>query len=171
MDEDIFPQLTTKTVKSATASEIATVTEPIHLEQANIEALKQTILVNRATMRQDGGPIPGTQKIVHGQWDDGGATSEVVFTPNKGEVWTINAGSYASSGGTSRLFLFLKDNVSAGTPAMEIADESATSGQHNPLDPFAAPGFLIDENCSIVATVSVTNSTAENLYLSMSRVR
>ena len=54
---------------------------------------------------------------------------------------------------------------------MEIADESGTSGQHNPLDPFNAPGFLIDENMSIVASVSVTDSVSSNLYMSASRIR
>lgn len=167
--EEIFPELTTKTVKSASALEIATQTEPIHLERANLQALETTILVNRATMRQDGGPIPGTQKIVTQAFTDSGATNQVIFTPTKGEVWSISAGSYSSSGGTSRLFLFLKDNVNS--VAMEIADESASSGQHNPLDPFASPGFLIDENMSILATVSVTDSVSSNLFLSCSRIR
>lgn len=169
MDEEIFPQLTTKTVKSASALEIATQTEPIHLEKANLEALKTTILVNSATMRQDGGAIPGTQQVINQAFTDAGATNLVVFTPTKGEVWTISAGSYSSTGGTSRIFLFLKDNVNGET--MEIADESASSGQQNPLDPFNAPGFLIDENCSIVATVAVTDSTSSNLRFTCSRLR
>jgi hypothetical protein len=39
------------------------------------------------------------------------------------------------------------------------------------LEPFNAPGFMIDENMTIQATVAVTDSTAENLYLSMIRIR
>lgn len=169
MSGNIYEQLNTKTVKSVSATDIADVTNPIHLSAADQEALERTIMINRSTYRLDGGPIPGSQKIVNGSFTDSGATNEVIFTPARGEVWSISAGSYSSSGGTSRIFLFLKDNVN--NVAMEIADESASSGQHNPLDPFASPGFLIDENMSIVATVAVTDSTSSELYLSCSRIR
>ena len=171
MAGNIYDNLNTKTVKSVSATDIADVTNPIHLSEPDQAALERTIFVNRATYRLDGGAIPATQKIVTAAFTDSGATNEVVFTPARGEVWTISAGSYSSTGGTSRIFLFLKDNVSAGTPAMEIADESASSGQHNPLDPFASPGFLIDENMSILATVAVTDSVSSNLFLSCSRIR
>ena len=171
MSSNIYTQLNTKTLSSVSATDISEVTNPIHIQERTISDLKNTILVNTASFRQDGGPIPGTQKIITQAFTDSGATNQVIFTPAQGEVWSISAGSYSSTGGTSRLFLFLKDNVSSGTPAMEIADESASSGQHNPLDPFKAPGFLIDENMSIVATVAVTDSVSSNLYLSASRVR
>jgi len=166
---NIFDNLNTKTIKSVSATDIADLTNPIHISRADIEALERTILVNKSTYRLDGGPIPASQKIVEFTCDDSGATNAVVFTPERGEVWSISAGSYASSGGTSRLFLLLKDNVN--NLSMEIADESASSGQQNPLDPFNAPGFMLDENMSILATVSVTDSTSSAVRLSCTRVR
>jgi len=169
VSENIYTQLNTKTIKTVSAPDISAVTNPIHFQESDKEALETTVLVNKASYRLDGGPIPGTQQIVTQAFTDSGASNLVVFTPAVGEVWSISAGSYSSTGGTSRIFLFLKDNVN-GT-AMEIADESASGGQHNPLDPFASPGFLIDENMSIVATVAVTDSVSSNLYLSASRVR
>jgi len=166
---NIFDNLNTKTIKSVSATDIADLTNPIHISQADIEALERTILVNKSTYRLDGGPIPASQKIVEFSCDDSGSTNAEVFSPQRGEVWSISAGSFASSGGTSRLFLLLKDNVN--TLTMEIADESASGGQQNPLDPFNAPGFLIDENMSILATVSVTDSTSSTVRLSCTRVR
>jgi len=166
---NIFDNLNTKTIKSVSATDIADLTNPIHISQADVEALERTILVNKSTYRLDGGPIPASQKIVEFTCDDSGATNAIVFTPERGEVWSISAGSYASTGGTSRLFLFIKDNVN--NIAMEIADESASSGQQNPLDPFNAPGFMIDENMSILATVAVTDSTASAVRLSCTRIR
>ena len=127
---NIFDNLNTKTIKTVSATDIADLTNPIHISQADVEALERTILVNKSTYRLDGGPIPASQKIVEFTCDDSGATN-----------------------------------------AMEIADESASSGQQNPLDPFNAPGFLIDENMSILATVSVTDSTASAVRLSCTRIR
>jgi hypothetical protein len=169
LSDNIYDNLNTKTIKSVSATDISDVTNPIHIQSATQEALERTILVNRATYRLDGAPIPGTQKVVNFTVDDSGSTNGEVFTPERGETWSISAGSFSSTGGTSRLFLFLKDNVN--NVSMEIADESASSGQQNPLDPFNAPGFLIDENCSILATISVTDSSASNVFLSCVRIR
>jgi hypothetical protein len=179
----VWTQLNTKTVSdlvsntvnasaagvdtNTATSNLKTLGDAIHIEKVHRDDLEAIDLINKAILRADGGPMPATSKIVTKQWDDGGATTESVFTPGSGEVWSINAGSYSSTGGTSRIYLFLYD----GTNRMEIADETCQSGQHFLLEPFNAPGFMIDENMTIQATVAVTDSTAENLYLSMIRIR
>ena len=165
--EKVYDNLQNKTLADVTAEDIQKLTDPTFIQATNQDALLTYNTINQAAMR-NGSPIPKTQKIVEFTCDDSGSSNAVVFTPSKGEVWSITSGSFASSGGTSRLFLFLKDNVN--TLSMEIADESASSGQQNPLDPFNTP-FILDENMSILATVSVTDSTSSAVRLSCIRIR
>ena len=44
----IFDNLNTKTIKSVSATDIADLTNPIHISQADVEALERTILVNKS---------------------------------------------------------------------------------------------------------------------------
>mgnify|MGYP003138503894 CR=1 FL=1 len=165
----IWDQLNTRTLfgsAKATATQVNTQEKDIHLEEKNRSLLADVNLINSSLMR-DGRAIPGTCKVINQAYDDGGASSNSFFTPNQGEVWQCYAGSYSSTGGTSRLFLFLKDDVN--NEAMEIADESATSGQQNLLDPAHLP--ILDENMSLVASITVTDSTSENIRIAMVRIR
>ena len=167
---NIYEQFSSIKVVNFTVDNLDVVRKPLFLNAQSEDVLRRLNLLSQVTNSQStSGAIPKTQKIITQAFTDSGATNLVIFTPEKGQVWSISAGSYSSTGGTSRLFLFLKDNVN--NISMEIADESASSGQHNSLDPFNAPGFLIDENCSLVASVSVTDSTSSNVYFSASRVR
>ncbi len=57
----ILEQLNTLTLANgSTAQTIEQVTDPIHIEAGNLQALRDVVLINEATMRSAGAPIPGT---------------------------------------------------------------------------------------------------------------
>ena len=61
-----------------------------------------------------GGPIPGTQKIIQVSYTD--TTDQVLFAPNKGEVWMLVGGDLNSQGGSTKINFELADGRSGTTP-------------------------------------------------------
>ena len=104
-DSNLFENLTTKTLNTVSGSNIDALTRDIHLEKNNLDALHTTVLVNEATMRNDGGVMPGYGKVVITSGD----SARIQFQPEEGEVWLYNGGSWQSTSGTSEFQAWLKD--------------------------------------------------------------
>jgi len=164
-DENIYRNLNPKTLSTVTASEINLLTQPLHIQKSNEAALKATVLIDQATMR-NGLPIPATSTIVQADWDDGGGSLTYIMSASAGEVWRVMSGAYTSTGGTSSLTLYVKDEVLNRyvTVALETVNDSTVT-----LDPLK--DIYIDENTSIRATVSVSDSTSEAMQILVNRVR
>jgi len=164
--DKLYEQLNTLKLSDVSATNISNVTDPLHLQKTNEDALRTTVLVNTATMRNDGGPIPATSTVQQVDWDDGGGSLTYIMTAAAGEVWRIMTGAYTSTGGTSTITLYVKDEVLNRyvTLAIETVNDGVVT-----LDPFK--DVYIDENSSVRATVSVSDSTSEVLQLLVNRVR
>jgi hypothetical protein len=109
----IWDQLNTKKIGDAPGTEIQKQTDPLHLEEANRQSLEDTVLINEATLRSDGGPIPGTQNLTQtivAEED----TRTTVFTPSAGEVYSLDLVGAERSGGSGTVVhtLWLKDIAS-----------------------------------------------------------
>lgn len=121
----VWNQLNTKKIGDSPSNEIATVTDAIHLQESNIDALQATHLINQVTFR-DGLPIPDEGKIVQTSGD----SDRIQFQPEKGECWLFIGGDWLSSSGTSAMNIELRD--ADGNATLLFAE--STSGQV-PLSP------------------------------------
>ena len=71
----ISDQLNTFTLggsEAASAENVATISNPIHIQDENFDHLDTMNTINEALFRSDGGPIPGTSKVVAITSDDSG---------------------------------------------------------------------------------------------------
>ena len=121
----VWNQLNTKKIGDSPSNEIAIVTDAIHLQESNIDALQATHLINQVTFR-DGLPIPDEGKIVQTSGD----ADRIQFQPNAGEVWLFIGGDWLSTSGTSNMNIQLTD--ADGNTTLLFAE--STSGQA-PLSP------------------------------------
>lgn len=112
-DKQFFEQLNTKTISDSPSTEIQSQSNPVHLERSNKELLSSIKLVNDATLRSDGGPIPDTQKIEAVTVSDD--TRTVAFSPQKGEVWSVMniTASRSNITGSAGVTLYLNDPVNS----------------------------------------------------------
>lgn len=151
-DDNFFDQLNTKVISDVSATDIQGQSNPVHLQKSNKEVLSAIKLVNDATLRSDGGPIPGTGVIFsHTQT---GTSREVWFTPGKGEVYRlIVAGSTASSGpaGSVTYYLYIACKDQDGTDKIIYAgSESSGSTEVQLVDFFDSKGdWVVDENMTV----------------------
>ena len=103
-DEKFFQGLNTVKIEdSTTATDIQTLSNPVSLENENRDLLKAIKLVNDATLRSDGGPIPASQVLEQTVLANNGSDASdrtVVFTPKKGEVWSLDLASAIRNGGS-----------------------------------------------------------------------
>ena len=82
-----WDQLNTFKISSNPGTQIQKQSDPIHLEEDNQDLLKSVKLVNDATLRSDGGIIPGTMAVKVGSFTDNGQIT--VIAPEAGEVWRV----------------------------------------------------------------------------------
>ena len=83
-----WEQLNTKKVGSGSdAASINSQSKDINLEEDNKPVLEDVKLVNDATLRSDGGIIPGTMAVKVGSFTDNGQIT--VIAPEAGEVWRV----------------------------------------------------------------------------------
>lgn len=102
-DKDFFEQLNTKTIEDSPATTIQSQSNPVHLERSNKELLSSIKLVNDATLRSSGNAIPNTQVLEQTILANNGTDASdrtVVFTPEKGEVWSLDLAGASRSGGS-----------------------------------------------------------------------
>ena len=144
-DENIFSNLNPKTLGDVSATDINRTTRDVHIERKNIDALATTVLVNKATFRGDGGPIPGTARCYEVETD----TTEKLafFTPEAGECWLCTGVSTGTMNGIA--ILKLQDQV-APNVEVEVGQESAA---HVNFTPVQTP-IYIDENVNLIVSFS-----------------
>jgi len=149
-DENIFSNLNPKTLTSVTATDINTTTRDVHIERKNLDALKTTVLVNQATLRADGGPIPGSGLFFTATAEDASETLDLFLGDDyPGAVWKLGGVSLDPNNTNIRVRLRLY-NV-AETISIEIGDETGL-GSAAPFDPTATMGALfIDETARLRA--------------------
>ena len=83
----IWEELNTKTISDAPSEEIQAQSDPVHIEASNVGVLSSIDLINKVTMRSDGGLIPETIDITVNEFSDNGEA--VIVTPKRGEVIQI----------------------------------------------------------------------------------
>jgi hypothetical protein len=163
----LIDQWNTKTVGGASKLSVSNydlVSNPVHVQDSNIDALELINTVGQATSTQSqSGPIPGTGKIVvHEQ-----TTNDVqtVFRPDIDEVWAV-LGADASAYGTGQnaATLFLSD----GSADMVIAD-SSSAGDMN--DHGFRTGVYIDYNLYLSFQPNNISSGTAVLEIALIRVR
>ena len=106
-----WDQLNTFKISSNPGTQIQKQSDPIHLEEDNQDLLKSVKLVNDATLRSDGGIIPGTMAVKVGSFTDNGQIT--VIAPEEGQIWRVflpiakvTSGSVST---TPSYQLFIKD--------------------------------------------------------------
>ena len=172
-DPYIYKQLNTKTLKSVTASDIQSLTDPTHIEFNNQFDFERYNLINKAVMR-DGSPMPNTMKIVSTTVTDN--TRTVAFTVNKGEVYqlmTVGATVTSPSGANTYEF-FMTGTNTAGVSKPIKWYYLSTSNNTEPVfqsdEDFPDMAMYFDENVTFQFKVggSYTDAT---ISVAMIRVR
>lgn len=115
-----WDQLNTKTLEDGSSAEdINLQSKDVHLQYQNKEVLSDVKLVNDATLRSDGGIIPGTMACKVAEFTDNGTVT--VLEPAKGEIWRVfqplgrlTAGSIST---TIAYELWLEDTTGSSTAA------------------------------------------------------
>ena len=102
--DKIYEQLNTLKLSDVSATNISTVTKPLHIQKTNQDALATTVQINRATMR-DGSPMPGYGKVVQTTGD----ADRIQFQPEVGEVWLFQSGDILRTDGTFSVNFQLRD--------------------------------------------------------------
>tara|TARA_R110002020_G_scaffold85532_1_gene211029 strand:+ start:63 stop:587 length:525 start_codon:yes stop_codon:yes gene_type:complete len=172
-DPYIYKQLNTKTLKSVTASDIQSLTDPTHIEFNNQFDFERYNLINKAVMR-DGSPMPNTMKIVSTTVTDNTLTT--AFSVNKGEVYqlmTVGATVTSPSGANTYEF-FMTGTNTAGVSKPIKWYYLSTSNNTEPVfqsdEDFPDMAMYFDENVTFQFKVggSYTDAT---ISVAMIRVR
>jgi len=165
-DEELYAQLTTLKLSDVTASNINTVTEPIHLQKTNEESLKTTVLLNQATFRLDGGPIPGTSVIETTTVTDD--TRTVIFQPEAGSVYALNtAGALATNPSSANYTMYISNAPAGGSDLIAFFYDSSDDGTVFFTDDANWGPLYVDENTRLEGKVGGTVDAATwqlNLY-------
>ena len=83
----IWEELNTKTISDTPSEDIQVQSDPVHIQASNVGVLSSIDLINKVTMRSDGGLIPETIDITVNEFSDNGEA--VIVTPKRGEVIQI----------------------------------------------------------------------------------
>lgn len=157
-DEKFFQGLNTVKVEdSTTATDIQTLSNPVSLENDNKSVLKAIKLVNDATLRSDGGPIPGTLKVVSSGDKTENLTKIILLTPAAGEVWMVCALSSTVSSVTMNFQFGVEDTVN--TAIAYLCDYNVSSA----IGPINEGGFVtpifVDENSKLIVNATRVSGT------------
>ena len=123
-----WDQLNTFKISSNPGTQIQKQSDPIHLEEDNEEVLKSVKLVNDATLRSDGGPIPDTQQVFETVSVTDG-TRTVGFSPNPGEIWSVMniVAQFTNITGTSGVYLYIEDTKNSVLQQFFYGSTSSTN--------------------------------------------
>jgi hypothetical protein len=168
----IWDQLNTKTIEDNAGTEIQVQSNPVHLQEQNRHDLSDIKLINDASLRSDGGIIPGTVEAKVGTFTDN-AQIEIV-APAKGEVWQIlypiakvTAGGVSTTVGYE---LWLQDKNSVQYRIYYYASTSSSPIPNEDASLWAAPLFL-GEGQKLYAEISSFSATSINWGVQAGRVR
>lgn len=162
--------MNTKNVGDAPSTDIATVQNPLKIQERNAKLLKEITLINDATFRTDSGPIPAKTKIVKASRTDSGS-KVAVFTPAKGEIWQIYSVYYTGmSGGSGSIdqTLWFIDNANSQSIAWKY---SASSDASAVLIEGSDSGPTFDENLTLQWQSDRTSLSAGDIYVMLAKIR
>ena len=142
----------------------------VTLQLSNLEALNVLNTIGQITNTQSvSGPIPDTSFYVESSITASGpGNGKDVFTPNKGEVWMINAiSSEENISGNATIYVGLKDSV--GNIAYFIID--TTGGSPWTPDDEAGKHVYIDSNMTLFNYVYGTFSGSDETLIQYNLIR
>lgn len=147
---------------------IDAITDPIHIQSSNLQTLMDVVLVNEATMRSAGQPIPGTGQVKQTLITDGETGHKDVFIPAAGEVWLITTiSAKPTATGTINLSMSLEDSTTGARAVLDSGTGNATSSVV--IDMINGPVYVSKE-CFLQAYVG-TNSGGCTFDIACHRVR
>ena len=166
-DNNLFENLTTKTLSTVSASNIDALTRDIHLEKANQQALLATVLVNDASMR-DGSPIPGTGVVTSVNFAADTTGHQDVWRPNPGEVYLVSTISVKPDGGTNSTNLSMSlENANGDRAILDAATGTISAG--TVIDIVNGPLYL-SYDCFLQTYIG-TNNNGTTINIAAHRVR
>lgn len=131
--DEIYSNLNSKKLSDVSAGDIEIVTSPLHIQKSNEDALRTTVLINEASMR-DGGIIPDSGEVkTYTQTND----SDYQFIiPPDGEVWMIQGiSSTVDASGANTSYLYLTSPGLTATADMVYLSSIASSSDNVPIFP------------------------------------
>lgn len=161
----LWDQLNTTTLggtTAATAGEIATQTDPIHIEAGNLAAIQSANIINEGAMR-DGSPIPATGIAFNIRLGD--TTRTNWFTPGAGEVWKLigaSAGADQPPSSAYTFTLYLDTNDADGTQRIIwLGNTKDIDTQYDSIFGLTTmPGsFYVGENSTVQISVNNMRGT------------
>lgn len=181
---ELFSQWNTKTLGGSSrlgVSDYELITDGVHVEVDNLEALELKNTVGQATNTQSqSGPIPGTMKITTtaiSYAETGAATGyKTMFVPNPGEVWLLVAASSSMAGGSSGQSILMGDSepadlTTAPTTYVLVSQESSTGNPYwSPLL-YGAPLYFDENIIPVLQVYSQTTGESSTFYGAFIRVR
>ena len=66
----IWEELNTKKIEDSPSEQIQLLSDPVHIEASNVGVLSSIDLINKTTMRADGGIIPDSFEFKVAEFDD-----------------------------------------------------------------------------------------------------
>jgi len=173
----LWDQLNTTTLggtTAATAAEIVSQTDPIHIQAENIAAIQSANIINEGAMR-DGKPIPGTSVAKTVRLTDNSRTT--LFTPNAGEVWQLISASSDGTGtiaGSITYYLYYLTTDQDDAARLVLVGTDATSSTDPNLEALfeKKTAQFVDENCTVQVKVdAMQDLTSIDISIYAIRVR
>lgn len=150
------------------AQDIQKQIDPIHLQKSNRHAMEQVILVNKATMRESGQPIPGTGEVQTTLIAADTTGHNTIWQPLKGEVWLVSTISVKpTASGSINLSMSLEDSTSGERAILDASTGTVTGGTI--IDLINGPVYVSHE-CFLQAYIS-TNTNGVTANIAAHRVR
>tara|TARA_R110002020_G_C16306203_1_gene773489 strand:- start:297 stop:812 length:516 start_codon:yes stop_codon:yes gene_type:complete len=168
-----WDQLNTFKISSNPGTQIQKQSDPIHLEEDNEDLLKSVKLVNDATLRSDGGIIPGTIALKVADFTDN--EDHTVVTPAAGEVWRIlmpvakvTSGSVVT---TPTYQLWIKDTATSVQYRVFYFSSTSSSPILNEDLAWDGEAYVLGEGQTLIASMGSFSATNIKFGVLAGRVR
>lgn len=172
-DKQFFEQLNTKTIADSPATTIQSQSNPVHLEKGNKEILSSIKLVNDATLRSDGGIIPGTIALKVANFTDN--EDHTVVAPASGEIWRIlmpvakvTSGSVST---TPTYQIWIKDTATSVQYRVFYFASTSSSPILNEDLAWDGEAYVIGEGQTLIASMGSFSATNIAFGVLAGRVR
>ena len=173
VDDYFYEQLNTKTIEDNDATSVQGLSNPVHLEKNNEQLLNSIKLVNDATLRSDGGIIPGTVALKVADFTDN--EDHTVVTPAAGEVWRIlmpvakvTSGSVVT---TPTYQLWIKDTATSVQYRVFYFSSTSSSPILNEDLAWDGEAYVIGEGQTLIASMGSFSATNIKFGVLAGRVR
>ena len=167
--QKVYRNLQNKKLSDVTAKDIQQLTDPTFIQATNQDALITYNMLNKAMMR-DGGPMPNTsfntQVTITAS---GSGNGQVVFTPELGEVWSIQGMTFQESlsSGNATMYIGLQD--SSGLITYFLIN--GTGGSPWAPDADFNKMVYLDSNMSLFVYAFGTFGTGESVICTFNLIR